>query len=382
MGRLRRKLTILSGLWALLAASLTLAGVWLGQGAWPVAVAFAAGGILLGMLGNYLVATPLQKTFQMVIAETEKGIKGNLTASIEARNYGWGEVNQVVNNVGKVLKGFRKWFGRIKETSENLIRSVEQITVSTEQISTGSQEQAGQIQKLLQNIEELSNSARGAAQQAQETAQTARETDQVARQGRETVEKVITGMNLIHQKTATLEQSSSQIGQFLQLIEDIAGQTNLLALNAAIEAARAGEHGRGFAVVADEVRRLAENTAKATQEITQLVNDIQASTAESVSAVRDGLELTAGVQEAFQQITRQISQSLESIQHLAAMADKQAAAHEQMVSGVQAIAAVAEQAAASCEEVSAITSQLTAYSEQIKMIGDIFQWTEDSSGTS
>ncbi len=376
MSKFRRKITLLNGALALLAAGAAAAGAWLGQGAWPIAAASAIGGVLAAMLITYLVVTPLQETFNLGIRETDKAIKGYLNVVIEPRNYGWGEVTPLMINTGKVIKGVRKWLGLIKETSEDLVRAAGQITASTEQISTGSQEQAGQIQKLLQSIADLANSARNSAQQAQETAKTARETAQIAHLGGQVVEKVITGMNLIHHKTATLEQNSSKIVQFLQLIEDIAAQTNLLALNAAIEAARAGEHGRGFAVVADEVRRLAENSAQATQEITQLVNDIQASTTESVSAVKDGLALSAEVQRAFQEITQQIASTLQSIEQLAAISQQQAAANEQMVSGVQAIAAVAQQAAASCEEVSAITNQLTTHVNQIKKVGEIFKWED------
>jgi len=376
VSKFRRKITLLNGALALLAAGAAAAGAWLGQGAWPIAAASAIGGVLAAMLITYLVVTPLQETFNLGIRETDKAIKGYLNVVIEPRNYGWGEVTPLMINTGKVIKGVRKWLGLIKETSEDLVRAAGQITASTEQISTGSQEQAGQIQKLLQSIADLANSARNSAQQAQETAKTARETAQIAHLGGQVVEKVITGMNLIHHKTATLEQNSSKIVQFLQLIEDIAAQTNLLALNAAIEAARAGEHGRGFAVVADEVRRLAENSAQATQEITQLVNDIQASTTESVSAVKDGLALSAEVQRAFQEITQQIASTLQSIEQLAAISQQQAAANEQMVSGVQAIAAVAQQAAASCEEVSAITNQLTTHVNQIKKVGEIFKWED------
>ncbi|MGB9903605.1 MAG: methyl-accepting chemotaxis protein [Desulfotomaculales bacterium] len=377
MERLRRRITFLSGALSLLAAGAALLGVALGRGSWPVAAGFLLGGIVAAALVAYLAVSPLQKALNLAIQETDKVIKGYLTAAIDARNYGWGEVQNLMVNLGKVIKGVNKWFGLVKSSSEELVKGTEQITASTEQISTGSQEQAGQIQKLLQNIEELANSAKEAARQAKETAQAARETEQIARQGKQIGEKVISAMNVIHQKTATLEQNSAKIVQFLQVIENIAAQTNLLALNAAIEAARAGEHGRGFAVVAEEVRRLAENSAQAAQEITQLVTDIQVSTTESVAAVQDGLSLSAEVQHAFQQITEKTASTLESIVRLSNLSEQQALANEQMVSGVEAIAAVAQEAAASCQEVSAVTSDFLISVNQLKKVGDVFKWQEE-----
>ena len=377
MERLRRRITFLSSTLSLLAAGAALLGVALGKGSWPVAAGFLLGGIVAAALVAYLAVSPLQKALNLAIQETDKVIKGYLTAAIDARNYGWGEVQNLMVNLSKVIKGVNKWFGLVKSSSEELVKGTEQITASTEQISTGSQEQAGQIQKLLQNIEELANSAKEAARQAKETAQAARETEQIARQGKQIGEKVISAMNVIHQKTATLEQNSAKIVQFLQVIENIAAQTNLLALNAAIEAARAGEHGRGFAVVAEEVRRLAENSAQAAQEITQLVTDIQVSTTESVTAVQDGLSLSAEVQHAFQQITEKTASTLESIVRLSNLSEQQALANEQMVSGVEAIAAVAQEAAASCQEVSAVTNDLLISVNQLKKVGDVFKWQEE-----
>lgn len=375
VGKLRRQLTLMTSVLALLAVSVTLLAGWLTHGNGPATLAGAASGVLLaGALAAFSYSS-LQATVNMVIDKTDKAIAGDLTERIEERNFGWGEINRLVTNVRKVLKGVHKWFGLVRDYSERLTTSTAQIISGTEQISTGSQEQAGQVQKLLQGIEDLARSARKSAEKARETAAIARETDLTARQGGEAVDRVISGMSLIHEKIRTLDESSARIGQFVQLIEDIAAQTNLLALNAAIEAARAGEHGRGFAVVAQEVRELAENSARSTREITQLVAGIQGATGESVAAVQQGLQITGEVQEAFRNIISQIGRTVESIEELASAAQEQAASTEQMVGGVEAIAAVAEQAAASCQETAAITSELSTLAEKLKSVAEIWKFS-------
>ncbi|MBE3588613.1 MAG: methyl-accepting chemotaxis protein [Thermoanaerobacteraceae bacterium] len=377
MGKLRRQLTLLTSVLALLAVAITLLAARLAGGSWPVTLAGAAAGVLLAGVLAAISYSSLQAAVNMVIAKTDKAIAGDLTERIEEKNFGWGELDRLITNIRKVLKGVHKWFGLVREYSERLTASTDQILSGTEQISTGSQEQAGQVQKLLKGIEDLARSARESAEKARETAALARETDLTARQGGEAVDKVINGMNVIHEKIRTLDESSARIGQFVQLIEDIAAQTNLLALNAAIEAARAGEHGRGFAVVAEEVRGLAENSARATREITQLVAGIQGATGESVTAVAQGLQLTGDVQEAFRNIISQIRLTVDSIEELAASAREQAAGTEQMVGGVQAIAAVAQQAAASCQETAAITNELTTLADKLKAVAEIWKFGEN-----
>lgn len=377
MGKLRLKLVLWSGALALAAAAATGAGARLGGGAWPYLLGGAAAGVLVAVIAALLVYSSLQSIVNMAIAKTGRAINGDLTERIEEKNFGWGEINSLLTNIRKVLKGVYKWFGLVRDYSDNLNRATGQIIAGTDQISTGSQEQAGQVQKLLQGIEQLAGAARKSAGRARETAGVARETDRTARQGEQAIDRVVSGMKLIHDKIATLDQNSARIGEFVGLIENIAAQTNLLALNAAIEAARAGEHGRGFAVVAEEVRQLAENSARSTREITQLVNNIQGATGESVTAVQQGLELTGEVQAAFQRILSQMDATVDSIGEMEAAAQEQAASTEQMVGGVQAIAAVAEEAAASCQQTAAITGELNNLAEKLHQVAEIWKFEKD-----
>ncbi len=234
----------------------------------------------------------------------------------------------------------------------------------------------------------------------------------VAAAGGQAVEKTVKGMRQVKdavfetaQKIHELGEQSQKIGEIIQVIDDIAEQTNLLALNAAIEAARAGEHGKGFAVVADEVRKLAERSGKATKEIAELITDIQRGTKVAVESMQVGTkEVEAGVelaQDAGQSLTEIVNgvktageqvhkimilineillsskEVTDAVNNVAAITEENTAATEEMSASaeqvnasMQNMASISEENAASAEEVSASTEELTASIEEISASGD------------
>lgn len=374
MKSLRTKLAVVTTCLALAASVITGVLFHFEGGSLPLQMIGIAGGAALAGIICFALLGSLVNTLSMAIDRTGKAINADLSENIPEKDFGWGEINILVNNVRKVLKGVHKWFSLVRDHTVALDRAQEQLNVGASQVSKGSQDQAVQAQVLLQGIEELASLSDQSADKARQAMNTARETDHTARLGKESVEKVMGAMDEINRKTSSLEQNTAKIGQFVQLIENIASQTNLLALNAAIEAARAGEQGRGFAVVAEEVRKLAENSAGATQQIIQLVNDIQKSTLETVEAVRQGLTLTGDAREAFTSIAAQVTGTSRMIEQIAATAEKQAATASEMVSSTQSISAVAQEAAATSQETFATIQELTALADKLKGVAAIWKF--------
>jgi methyl-accepting chemotaxis protein len=229
--------------------------------------------------------------------------------------------------------------------------ALEQISNAT----AGSVEQAAsRCREVASAMKEMSASASEVAQQAQEASKAAEESRQVASAGGQTVDTSIQGMRRIQESVTRssqcvdeLGQRSEDIGRMIQIINDIADQTNLLALNAAIEAARAGEHGRGFAVVADEVRKLADRTQKATAEIAQSITLIQDQTKEAVHAMQDGgqqvragAELSAKAGEDLQRIVKSAGNVTSMVGTIATAAAEQSSTTEQVSRALEEIARV------------------------------------------
>lgn len=309
---------------------------------------------------------------------------------------------QITSTIQQVASGASEQSTSLQQTAG----SVEQLTRAIDQIADGSQEQAKAVEeairvveKVSMAIEEVSGNARGGTKEWENTAESAIEG---ARKTHETVvgmDKIRKAMDLVSVRVTDLGERSGEIGKIVATIDDIAAQTNLLALNAAIEAARAGEQGRGFAVVADEVRKLAERSSVATKEIAALVSGTQAGVREAVNAMQQGSkEVEVGYKLATdaggalddilarsQSVGKQVaeisvaSQALkdlsremvETIERINRIAEENAAATEEMTASsnvvakaVEATAGVAEENSAASEEVSASVEEMSAQVEE------------------
>ncbi len=324
--------------------------------------------------------------------------EGDLTARMTGDYKGnYKKLQGVVNKLAESLENI---VSEVHEAVSATADSSSMISSGTEEMAAGSQEQSIQTAEVASAVEQMARTIIETTKNAGMAFDIAKEAGSAAKNGGKVVDETIKRMvriaEVVQKSSMTIKQlgqSSGQIGEIIQVIDDIADQTNLLALNAAIEAARAGEQGRGFAVVADEVRKLAERTTKATKEISAMIKQIQNDTKDAVKAIDEGnaevetgKEMAGKAGDSLRDIIDAANRVLDVVNNVASASEEQSSAAEQISKNIEAISSVTQQSsdgihqiARTAEDLNRLTDKLRGQVNKFKINGKAHKVREKAS---
>ncbi|WP_431191868.1 methyl-accepting chemotaxis protein [Pseudomonas syringae] len=341
--------------------------------------------MLLGILAAVVITRQITRPLRDTLAIVERIASGDLThTEAVTRRDELGVLQQGIQRMGTTLRelisGIRDGVTQIASAAEELSAVTEQTSagvnsqkVETDQVATAMHQMSATVHEVARNAEQASVAASDADKQA-------RDGDKVVGEAIQQIERLAAEVVRSSDAMNVLEQESDKIGKVMDVIKAVAEQTNLLALNAAIEAARAGEAGRGFAVVADEVRGLAQRTQQSTEEIEGLVSALQNGTRQ-VSGIMLGsrtltdssVELTRRAGTSLESITRTVSSIQAMNQQIAAAAEQQSSVADEISRSIVNVRDVSEQTAEASEETAASSVELARLGGQLQMMVSHFR---------
>jgi twitching motility protein PilJ len=286
----------------------------------------------------------------------------------------------IADSVNYTVEELRVLVGQVQTTADRVNDATAQAEQTSTELLAASAEQLREIRETGQSVLDMASRINRVSDQAQQSATVARQSLQAAEQGLSAVQNAISGMNNIRdniQETSKrikrLGESSQEIGEITELISDITEQTNVLALNAAIQAASAGDAGRGFSVVAEEVQRLAERSAEATKQISALVKTIQTDTGDAVAAMEkstqgvvEGAKLSDAAGSALTEIDRVSRRLADLIEDISKQTSREAQSANQVAGSIQHIFAVTEQTGEGTRSTANLIRELAKVADELK----------------
>jgi len=336
--------------------------------------------IAFGLLAAWAITRQIIIPLNQTLLVAQRVASGDLTHNLTSQRRD--ELGQLQRAMQSMTQGLRELIGGISDGVTQIASAAEELSAVTEQTSAGVNSQKVETDQVATAMNEMAATVQEVARNAEEASEAAVAADQQAREGDKVVAEAIAQIERLAKEVGhsteamgELKRESDKIGDVLDVIKSVAQQTNLLALNAAIEAARAGEAGRGFAVVADEVRSLAQRTQKSTEEIEELIVGLQNGT-QQVATIMDNsrtltdssVELTRRAGGSLESITRTVSAIQAMNQQIAAAAEQQSAVAEEINRSVLNVRDVSDQTSAASEETAASSVELARLGTHLQML--------------
>jgi methyl-accepting chemotaxis protein len=337
-----------------------------------VVLAAVAGGLAMYWANRF--SRPIQELVPFLRSIAAGDLSGRFQLQ---RHDELGMLAQAANDMSAQLRGL---IMELQQAGFQITNSSTQVLANAEDHASGSVQQAASIAQVTATMEELTNTAKQIAQSATSVERIADDSAQAAHDGYASVGEALEAMENIRRrvadisgKTLLLGERSRRISEVLNLIKEIAGEIHLLAVNAAIESAAAGEHGKRFAVVASEVRRLAERTRDSAEEIKSIVGEIQSATHSSVLAteegvkeVESGVSLATGARGSLEQIIQMVDRTTQAIRQITLATQQQQSASEQIVQTMREVAVVTSESAAGMKQSASAVGELNVLADQFK----------------
>lgn len=342
-------------------------------------------GLALMMILASFTIRAINKPLALLVEKAGCIADGDLTITIDYESKD--EIGMLSQVFRKMTESLKSSIAQIVMATSAVASATAEISTSTEQMATGAQEQSNQASDVSSAMEEMSKTIFESSRNVTSGSNTATLAKEFAMKGGKVVEDTIVGMReiavVVNQTAETIKalgKSSDQIGDITSVIDEIADQTNLLALNAAIEAARAGEQGRGFAVVADEVRKLAERTTTATKEIAVMIKCIQNDTAVAVLSMQEGRKKVEGgillanaAGQSLNEIVEVSQKVTEMVTSIASANEQQVTTSEEITKSMDGISSVSHQTAAGIHQIAQSSEDLNHLMENLQRLTQKFK---------
>ncbi len=344
-----------------------------------VTIIMALSAVVIGIVVALSIASKIEAPISKVVAMANRIADGDLTVpdlDVKTKD----EIGSLSSSLNKMKKALNDTINNVVLSANDVVSTVDKVKDRSKKTAEGAVTQSNQASQIAAAAEEMSQTITDIAKNASIASETSAEAMDVANTGKDVADNAVKTVNRVYTSTVELatmveklNNRASEIGDIVTVIKDIADQTNLLALNAAIEAARAGEQGRGFAVVADEVRKLAERTIKATAEISEKITAVQSESTQTTKSMEEAsgevtkaTDYIRGVGDTLNHIVESVHKVRDQITQIATAVDEQSAASEEVANNIEKTSAIAKDMEHMAEDVTAQVSHLTQTAGKLK----------------